>query len=296
MPEPRCSIVVDHRDDFSERYTIPLPPRLERCWGGGFDCVYDPRKGELPFVWGNFVIGPRGEFNIPSAPGGGTISQGNVMDAFAVALMRALADAVLVGARTVQNEHTHLWTPQYITRRPHIRAFAHWERELAELRRQLRKERAVPMTIVLSSSGRVNFSAETFRGDAAAGTFVATSERGARRIRREFPSYRNVLVFGERALDARALCAHLKREVGATLLLHEGGKSAFASFVRKRLVSQMQLTRVVKEPRTVENAEYLFSHSGRVLPLQAPLMTIRRDAEVTAYFYSVDMRKTRKLT
>jgi len=69
-----------------------------------------------PYVFGNFVTTLDGviSYRIPGQSGGATISGSNPGDRFIMGLLRASADAVVVGAGTVHDvDPEHLWVPSF---------------------------------------------------------------------------------------------------------------------------------------------------------------------------------------
>ena len=52
--------------------------------------------------------------NVPGQSGGGPISGFNQQDRMVMGLLRAVADAVIVGAGTLRSAPQHLWTAEYI--------------------------------------------------------------------------------------------------------------------------------------------------------------------------------------
>ena len=78
-----------------------LPEDLRTLYGG--DLCFPPAPASRPYVVANFVSTLDGvvSFNIPGQSGGVQISGSNDADRFIMGLLRASADAVLVGAGTV---------------------------------------------------------------------------------------------------------------------------------------------------------------------------------------------------
>src|SRR5438132_13919239 len=92
-----------------------LPSELHRYYDG--DLRFSPALEERPHVIGNFVSTLDGvvSYAIPGKAGGGDISGFNEGDRFIMGLLRASADAVMVGAATLQEAgRRHLLTAQSI--------------------------------------------------------------------------------------------------------------------------------------------------------------------------------------
>jgi hypothetical protein len=79
---------------------IVLADELRILYGGD---LRFPAHGDRPYVIGNFVSTLDGvvSFEIPGKSGGGDISGFNEADRFTMGLLRASADAAIVGARTL---------------------------------------------------------------------------------------------------------------------------------------------------------------------------------------------------
>ena len=93
---------------------LPLPTELLRLYGP----LRFPPHRDGPYVIGNFVSTLDGvvSLNVPGQSGGGPISGELQQDRMVMGLLRAAADAVVVGAGTVRAVDNHVWTPGYIFR------------------------------------------------------------------------------------------------------------------------------------------------------------------------------------
>lgn len=122
---------------------VELPAKLARLYGGGLG--FESRR-----LYANFVTSLDGVVALePPGTGSGTILSGrNEPDRFLMGLLRALADAVLVGAATWRAEPEHRWTPEAV--------FPSAAAEFAELRTRLGKP-AEPRLVVLPS-GRADLT------------------------------------------------------------------------------------------------------------------------------------------
>src|SRR5690348_3054731 len=79
-----------------------LPEDLAILYGGD---LRFPEHGDRPYVIGNFVSTLDGvvSFEVPGKSGGGEISGFNQADRFIMGLLRASADAVIVGSGTLRD-------------------------------------------------------------------------------------------------------------------------------------------------------------------------------------------------
>ena len=92
---------------------LPLPPGLSALYGP----LRFPPHPDRPYVVGNFVTSLDGVAALekPGYAGGGPISGRDPHDRMVMGLLRAVADAVVVGAGTQRAASPHhLWTAEYI--------------------------------------------------------------------------------------------------------------------------------------------------------------------------------------
>ena len=80
-----------------------LPPALRDLYDG--DLPFRTSPAERPYVIANFVSTLDGvvSYNIKGQAGGSTISGSDPADRFIMGLLRASADAIVVGARTLHD-------------------------------------------------------------------------------------------------------------------------------------------------------------------------------------------------
>ncbi|HEX2089151.1 MAG TPA: dihydrofolate reductase family protein, partial [Actinomycetota bacterium] len=130
--------------------------------------------GDLGFpaqiAYANFVTSLDGIAALDPETPPSVISGKSDTDRFVMGLLRAFADAVVVGAETLRAEPRHRWTPAHIY--PGLSA------EYSELRtaRGLQPE---PQLVLLSRSGDVEPSLPAF----AHGALIVTTDQAASRLR-----------------------------------------------------------------------------------------------------------------
>ena len=125
---------------------LPLPPELARLYGQ----LRLPEVRRRPYVISNFVQSLDGVAALGiSGTSGGQISGSNPRDRFVMGLLRATADAVVVGAGTARSVPGHLWTSDYI--------FPGLADEYAELRRRLGRAE-LPVNVIVTARGDVDAS------------------------------------------------------------------------------------------------------------------------------------------
>jgi riboflavin biosynthesis pyrimidine reductase len=144
-------------------------------------------------------------------------------------LLRALADAVLIGAGTLRAAPDSLWTPGYI--------FPDAAAEFAELRRGLGKD-ADPRLVVLTASGRL----EPHHPALEAGALVVTTRAGAAALRRRLPGSSSIVASGDGSnVDLAEMVAALRGE-GHDTLLTEGGPTVIGGLLEAGLLDELFLT------------------------------------------------------
>jgi riboflavin biosynthesis pyrimidine reductase len=171
--------------------------------------------------------------------GGGEISGHNAHDRAVMGLLRAAADAVIVGAGTLRADPDHLWTA------------AHIYPPLADAYRALRAALGKPhppLNVVVTAGGRVDPHLPVFRSDAVR-PLVVTTDRGAAHLRAQDPpaSLRIASVGDVPRVTARATLAavaHAQAHDGAAngLALVEGGPHLIADFYAEGLLDEQFLT------------------------------------------------------
>src|SRR6185437_8007568 len=146
-PEAPFSLLFDDQDAIG----VPLPPPAAAHYAPW----PIPLGAERPWVYVNFVasLDGRVSFDLPGVAGGGAVSDFNPNDQWLMGLLRARADAVMVGDNTLRAEPEHLWTPEYIC--PQEPGFADLRR--AEGRRE------TPLQVIVTLSGEVPADAQIFQ-------------------------------------------------------------------------------------------------------------------------------------
>src|SRR5437016_14471597 len=98
--------------DMERGAALPLPPDLMHLYGR----LEFPSHPGRAHVIGNFVTTLDGvvALNESGHTGGGDISGFNQHDKMVMGLLRAAADAVIVGAGTLRSVPKHRWTAQHI--------------------------------------------------------------------------------------------------------------------------------------------------------------------------------------
>jgi riboflavin biosynthesis pyrimidine reductase len=178
----------------------------------------------------NFVQTIDGVVAIPDLDGSNAIVSGeSEADRFVVGLLRACADVVLIGARTLLASPQSLWRPERVYP-PAAAAFA-------ELRSQ-RGRAEHPAIAIVTGGGSLDAAHPVLAQNAV----VLTTERVADEIRAAVPSTAEVVAVnaGDRVDLPLALAA--LRERGHDLILSEAGPTVFGQLLERRLVDELFLT------------------------------------------------------
>lgn len=207
-----------------------LTPAATAVYGGHWTIDADDRT---PYVYVNFVMSrdARISFAEPGARNAHKISQGNVNDLWLMGLLRARADAVLIGDASVNVD------PQYWATAAHIYPPG---KELFAEQRRSDGRRNVPLQVILTQTGEIPETADviTGAGDGELDVLLVTGRRGETAARRK--AGRNdrceVAVYGEDLVDTAEMLRDLQARYGVRTLLCEGGPHVYGSLLRQGLV------------------------------------------------------------
>lgn len=210
-----------------------LPAELRKLYGG--DLQFAAKSG--PYVIANFAATLDGvvSYAIPGRSDGGEITGHNAADRFIMALLRASADAIMVGSRTFDEvSPSHLWTPDCLYH------------EAARLFRSYRATRSeYPLVVIVSGSGRLDISRAVFHTPDLK-TVVITTREGKQRIDAACTGAQCLVetwaVGADAPIEPEAVIRILHEQFGVRLLLHEGGPMLFGHFVRANLIDELFLT------------------------------------------------------
>lgn len=200
-----------------------LPAPLRNTYGGshGFDS---------PVTYANFVTSLDGVAALPNVKDSPVVISGkSEADRFVMGLLRASADAVVIGAATMRNAVRHLWTSDYIYP------------ELADDFNKLRRARGKPSDpslVVMTSRGNLPPSHPALEK----GAIIITNEHTATELSAQLPSTCRVEVLGTGSrLEPKLLREFLDSE-GFETVLSEAGPSLFAQLLSAGLVDELFLT------------------------------------------------------
>ena len=188
---------------------------------------------------GNFVSTVDGvvSYEIAGKSGGGDISGFDEPDRFIMGLLRASADAVMVGSGTL-----HQTTPEHLFVADSVFPAAH---DLYALyRSEALKKTAPPLQVVVSGSGRVDLTRAIFRTPGIR-TLIVTVQAGIDLL--EASGVESLVSTEVRSLEGPIIAPAsvlqlLRAEFGVSLLLHEGGPTLFGRFMADGCVDELFLT------------------------------------------------------
>ncbi len=218
--------------DVSEGTPFSLPPELATFYGD----LRFPQRSKRPHVVANFAETLDGivAFGSPGAAGGTAITGSNGADRALMGLLRASADAVVVGAGTLRSVPLHLWTGEHIFP-PLAPAFQEFRRN--------RGKTPEPVNAIVTRSGDLDLSLPVFSSNRVP-VVIFTSEEGARRLRSRsvLPSLSVVPLAASGTLSAAQIVTALDRRAPSDLILVEGGPHLMGDFLDEGLLDELFLT------------------------------------------------------
>jgi riboflavin biosynthesis pyrimidine reductase len=183
-----------------------------------------------PVVYSNFVSSLDGVVTLGSKPSAGSVISGKyAADRFLMGLLRACADAVVIGAGTLRATPGHLWTPAHV--------YPALATEFTALRSSLGRS-AEPVLVLLTASGELDFAHPAL----AKGAIVITTSGGARKVGDRLPPTCELVVMGKGgSLDLGKAIGELRNR-GLDVLLCEGGPHVMGQLLADGLLDEAFLT------------------------------------------------------
>lgn len=203
--------------------SFDLPDELAAIYGGALG--FAERR-----LFANFVASVDGIVALPTLlESSHLIAAGSEHDRFVIGLLRACADAVLIGAGTLHGSPRTRWTAE--------QAYPPAAEFYAELRRR-RGCPPQPTLAVLSGSGRIDPEHPAL-GERS---LVLTSEQGAAQLGRRLPRSAAIVPIGDHPPLDPVLAVETLRAGGHELILCEGGPLLFGQLVTAHLIDELFLT------------------------------------------------------
>lgn len=182
-----------------------------------------PDQGSLPFVFVNMAMTADGKI----APAHRRFSSfGSKRDQQHLFELRAQADAVMAGARTVDSDVVTLGPGPARYRRQRL------QHGLAEYN----------LRVIVSGSGTVNPRSAVFQHRFSPIIILTTAQASARRRERLQSLAAAIRVCGKNAINFRDALVWLRREWGVERLLCEGGGELNGALFQAGLVDELHLT------------------------------------------------------
>jgi riboflavin biosynthesis pyrimidine reductase len=204
-----------------------LPVELRSIYNGDWRLPAIPTH--RPAVWTNFVVSHDGRiaFNQPGWNGGNAISRHNRHDHWLMELVRARADAILVGNGTLRVARRHHWVPGEVFASPSFAAL-----------RAAEGRPAIPALVILSASGELPPAAAL---DTPRSLFLITTAHGAERARARYPQL-VPLIGTDGQIDLASALRILRQQYSVQTLLSEGGGRTYGALLGDHLIDEVFLT------------------------------------------------------
>jgi riboflavin biosynthesis pyrimidine reductase len=211
---------------------LPLPPDLTHLYGR---LAFPLHKGRA-HVMGNFVTTLDGivALNESGHTGGGDISGYNQHDKMVMGLLRAVADAVIVGAGTLRSVPHHRWTAEHIY--PPLAGV------YQQLRTSLGKP-TPPLNVIVTAHGAVDLNLPLFqKGEVP--VLIITNKQGEERIRAQNlqPFVQISAIQSGGPLSAQAILQAVNHIRQCELILVEGGPQLMGDFFAEKVLDDLFLT------------------------------------------------------
>ncbi|MEO8302582.1 MAG: dihydrofolate reductase family protein [Betaproteobacteria bacterium] len=196
-----------------------------------------PRPGTQPYVFSNFVTTLDGvvSLNVEGHASGGDISGFDTQDRMVMGLLRAVADAIVIGSGTLRADRRHVWTAAAV--------FPALSSEYRRLRTALGMPE-VPMNVVVSGSGDIDLRLPIFASGKVP-VLICTTAAGSKRLGRQRGSAAvEIRTIRGRAgaIPARAVLAAACQASGGRRILIEGGPQLLGDFYAEGLIDDQFLT------------------------------------------------------
>jgi riboflavin biosynthesis pyrimidine reductase len=239
-----------------------LPEELRTRYDGDLSFPRSPE--DRPYCIANFVSTLDGvvSFNLPGQSEGAQISNSNEEDRFIMGLLRASADAILVGSGTLRAVGPQgTWLPESV----YPAAKDLYQQYRTEVLRKLE----YPLVVIVTGSGELDLASAVFHTPQTR-VLILTTEQGKRSLSQNGSEALTsvqvkTLASAEKGISPSAILTLLRKEAGVELLLLEAGPTLFGEFLAGGLIDELFLTvapqiagRVPDHPRPclVENVQF----------------------------------------
>jgi riboflavin biosynthesis pyrimidine reductase len=212
---------------------LPLPQELSRVYGD-FRLPL-PKSGF--YVYSNFVSTLDGvvSLQVKGHSGGGDISGFSMQDRMVMGLLRAAADAVIVGSGTLAADPDHLWTPEGIC--------PEFKDDYRRFDAAMRKP-AAALNVIVSAAGSLNLRLPVFSSGKAPAMIITTARGAKQLLKNKVPDSLHIHAIRRRAgeIPAREILEAVGRSIAGKRILVEGGPRLLGTFYNERLISEQFLS------------------------------------------------------
>src|SRR5215469_8025029 len=249
--------------ELTEPAGAALPDGLRVRYDGNLS--FPPAPEERSYFIANFVSTLDGivSFNLPGQSEGAQISASNEEDRFMMGLLRASADAVLVGSGTLQAAGPRgSWLPESVC--PEAKDL------YRNYRTEVLRKPEYPLVVVITGTGGLDLTSALFHTPRTR-VLILTTEQGKQRLSQSGSEalasveVKALSTAGNR-ISPSAILTLLRQEAGVELLLHEAGPTLFGEFLAGGFIDELFLTvapqiagRVAVNPRPGLVANVQFS-------------------------------------
>ncbi len=259
--------------DVSDGADVLLPTELAALYGS----LRLRHRADRPAILGNFVTTLDGvvSLGIPGQAGGREISGSNAHDRLIMGILRAVVDAVIVGAGTLRASPRHLWIAEHLSR------------PLADAYRSLRSslnKLEPPLNVIVTAHGEIDLGLPVFQAGYIP-VLIVTTKAGERRIRSQaVPSHVQIAAVTEAgSMSAQAILRAVQDVRRCESILTEGGPQLIGDFFAEDLLDELFLTlapQVAGRDKTLDRPGLV---AGRLFapdhPLWGKLMSLKRGGD-----------------
>jgi riboflavin biosynthesis pyrimidine reductase len=264
---------------------LTLPSELVKLYGH----LHFPSHSGGSYVIGNFVSTLDGVVTLgqPGKSGGGDISGYNQHDQMVMGLLRATADAVIVGSGTLRAAPRHLWTAQYI--------YPALAGAYQELRSTLGKTQP-PLNVIVTARGEINLNRPVFQSGEVP-VLIVTTLQGAERIHEQHlpPGVQVLPVQGTGVLSVHAILEAVNAVRQCDRILVEAGPQLMGDFLAEHYLNELFLTlapQIAGRDSSVERPGFVV---GKLFapehPLWGTLISVRRAGSHLFLRYAFETHK-----
>ncbi|HEX4206405.1 MAG TPA: dihydrofolate reductase family protein [Ktedonobacteraceae bacterium] len=265
-------LITLYEKDPVARETLPLV--LASYYDGGM-AIKQGSEGGLPYVVANFVETLDGviSYELPGQHSGDVISGKNEADQMVMGLLRAQADAIIFGNSSWGHDARHVHIPSLI--------FPDLAAEYHALRVRQQKRDHLPMSVIMTASGHIDFQDATFHTPGLRTLIVTTTQGYEQLTRQKVPTGTDIRVvepeqgWSGQGIPPKETLALLGREYGVRVAVFEGGAKLLASLVDEQVVDELFLTlapQIAGRTPDVHRAALVEGHA--FTPEEAPWLTL----------------------